>query len=450
MNRGHLQRRIAIIGGGFSGTVLAIQLARRGIASVMVESRPQFARGAAYSTREEEHLLNVPAGKMSPWPDAPEHFAERMAAKGVRPTDFVSRRDYGDYLEEQLRLASLDGSIEKVSGRAVSARSDDGVWTVTLDDGRRIEAAGLVLANGNQPPAPVPVEGLAEAWRVDDPWSDAGRQAVAEIAASHEPVVLIGTGLTMVDVALTLDAEGYEGRIVALSRRGQMPRAHLASLPAPAATPDLDDVPASLSGLARWLRERTGNGVEWRSVVDSLRPVTQALWQRMGEGERKRFLRHVRPWWDVHRHRIAPSAAARIAALIGSGRLTVLAGRIIGAGKSAGLAELRIVTRGGGDMTVQAAKVINCTGPLSAIDEASDPLIRQMLDDGLARTDALALGLAVDERDRLVGRDDAWGIGPVTKGRYWEITAAPDIRIQAERIADDIAEATASAKVAIY
>lgn len=453
MDRGKPKGRIAIIGGGFSGTVLAIQLARRGVASVLVESRPQFARGAAYSTREEEHLLNVPAGKMSPWPDAPSHFAERMNAKGARPTDFVSRRDYGDYLEEQLRLASLGGAIEKVSARAIAARPGADGWTVTLDDGRTFVAAGLALANGNQPPSPFAIRGLAEARRVDDPWSEAGRAAVAEVARTGQPVMLIGSGLTMVDVALTLEADGYEGAIVAVSRRGQVPHAHLASLPPPAETPELGELPHELSRLTRWLRGRAGAVGEWRRVVDSLRPVTQALWQRMDAGERARFLRHARPWWDVHRHRIAPSAAERIAAMRKRGQLTVIAGRIDGADEAGEIARISVSRRGGGAVRIEAAKVVNCTGPLTEIDRTTDPLIRQMLDEGLVTTDTLALGLAVDERDRLIGRDadrtsPAWGIGPMTKGHYWEITAAPDIRVQAEKVADDIAEATVVATLA--
>lgn len=449
MIRGQSQHRVAIIGGGFSGTVLAIQLARRGVASVIVETRPQFARGAAYSTREEEHLLNVPAGKMSLWPDAPGHFAERMMSKGVRPTDFVSRRDYGDYLEEQLRLASIGGAIRKVKGRAVSARPDGSGWTIGLEDGSAIEARALVLANGNQPPSPVPVDGLPEARRIDDPWSETGRRAVAEVARTGAPVLLIGTGLTMVDVALTLDADGYEGEIVALSRRGQVPRAHLASLPGPSATPELDELPTRLSDLCRWMRARADEVGEWRNMVDSLRPVTQALWQRMGVVERARFLRHARPWWDVHRHRIAPDAAARIAGMMARGQIKVIAGRILGAEEKGGSAEVRIAQRGGGEARVSAARVVNCTGPLTEIDRAADPLIRQMLDEGLAATDVLALGLTVDERDRLEGSSDAWAIGPMTKGRYWEITAAPDIMVQAERIADDIAEATTAAMLAV-
>ncbi|WP_051504126.1 FAD/NAD(P)-binding protein [Sphingomonas jaspsi] len=431
-------RTIIIIGGGFSGAALAIQLAARGIPSTIVEARGQVARGAAYSTRDDEHLLNVPAGKMSLWPGRPHDFAEHVEEDGLGPQDFVSRRRFGEYVAAELARAATVGCVRVVRDRAVSARPDGEGWSVTLANGDRLDGAGLVLANGNQPPSPVPVDGLADERRIDNPWSPEGRAAIARLAQSGAPLLLLGTGLTMVDVALTLDRADYAGRATALSRRGQLPRAHVAQALTPLPTP-IDEVPASLAAMVGWLRARAEKADDWRAAIDGMRPVTQAIWQRLSVSEQSRFLRHLRPWWDVHRHRIAPQAAAVVEAMVGDGRLEIVAGRAVRAIEADGLARIEVARRGGGTGVVEAAAVINCTGPLASLAKADDPLLQQMLGDELVMVDELGIGVKVDEGDRLAGLQRAWGIGPVTKGKHWEITAVPDIRLQAERIAGDIA-----------
>lgn len=430
-------RSILIVGGGFSGSALAIQLARRGIASTIIETRGTVAQGAAYSTRADEHLLNVPAGKMSLWPDDPHHFADHVEEEGLGPHDFVSRRRFGDYVAGELARAAMFGCIKVVRDRAVRAEPSDHGWTVTLDSGEVLKGSTLVLANGNQPPSPVPVPGLAADRRIDDPWSAEGRARIAALARGDAPVLLMGTGLTMVDVVLTLEREGFRGAVTAVSRRGQVPRAHVAGGVAPLAA-TLDEVPVRLSAMLWWMRERVGAG-EWRGAIDGLRPITQAIWERMGDGERARFLRHLRPWWDVHRHRIAPEAAAVIERMIADKRLTVVAGRAVRADETGELAEVEVAMRRGGTVSMRAAAVINCTGPLGRIDQTDDPLLRQMLADRLIFADRLGIGIEVGADDRVQGQALAWGIGPVTKGKHWEITAVPDIRGQAERIANSIA-----------
>lgn len=187
----------------------------------------------------------------------------------------------------------------------------------------------------------------------------------------------------------------------------------------------------------RWLRKRSAE-VGWRAAVDSLRPHSHALWQSLGDEEQQRFLRHGRPWWDVHRHRIAPEVAATIASLIAEGRLQVLAGRILSATNQPHglLVELR--RRGGqASRSVTFAYAFNCTGPLHSIDRTRDPLLRSLLDGSGVASDRLGIGLEVDENSRAGER--IWALGPLTKGRFWEIIAVPDIREQAAAVADDIA-----------
>ena len=250
------------------------------------------------------------------------------------------------------------------------------------------------------------------------------------------PVLLIGTGLTMVDVVLSLEAAGHRGTITAASRRGLVPRAHADG----GGTADASDAPeGDLVALIRWLR-RTSAGAGWRAAVDSLRPGTQRLWQSMGETQQRRFLRHARPWWDVHRHRIAPEVARQIRGAIEEGRLEVLAGRITSVEPVDDGLQIGIARRGaeGRSIARTAAFAFNCTGPLGSIERTRDPLLRQLLDDGLVAPDALGMGIAVDERSRAGLR--MWAVGPPTKGRFWEIVAVPDIRVQAQAVAADIAE----------
>ena len=439
-----------VIGGGFSGTMVAAELTRRGIRSVLVDGSGREGRGTAYSTPERAHLLNVVAAKMGAWADRPEHFAEEVERE-YGPDDYVPRQRYGEYLAKILDEARGTGLVRLAASEARTVECSGGGWAVTLADGSRVEGEALVLAQGNQAPAPPPLaRGLPPELFVNDPWSEAGRRAIAKGAASGGDVLLIGTGLTMVDVVLSLDEARLRGRITALSRRGLMPRAHAEHGVAPVT---LDEVPqGSLKRLWRWLLGR-GAAVGWRAAVDSLRPHSHALWQSLSKAEQLRFLRHVRPWWDVHRHCIAPEVAGRVKRLVQLGQLEIVAGRVTDMVADGQQLEVAIRRRGHRQLSDHRfALAVNCTGPLGSISASPDPLIRSLFDQGLARPDALDLGLEVDGQSRVLRyepssegstqdeRQMMWAVGPLTKGKYWEITAVPDIRGQVAQVAYDIAE----------
>jgi uncharacterized NAD(P)/FAD-binding protein YdhS len=429
-------RPVAIVGGGFSGTMTAVQLAAKGVPVALIDGSGRLGRGVAYSTREPVHLLNVATAKMSAWPDRPDHFADWCKDDGL---SFAQRRDFGRYLGEQ--LAAAEG-VERIEAMAVAAaRAGDG-WTVTLSDGQRLEASALVLAQGNQPPTPFPGStGLPDELFVNNPWSGHAHAAVERVAAEGSDVLILGTGLTMVDTVLSLAAAGHEGRITALSRRGLIPRPHIHP-PGPPAPVALDEVPqGNLLTLWRWLRRRTAE-VGFRAAVDSLRPHTHAIWQQLPESEQRRFLRHARPWWDVHRHRIAPQVAAQLKDMIAAGRLEIIAGRTRRMEVVDGHLRVEIARRDGRQVTRDVGAAFNCTGPLGDLRRTSDPLLRQLLGEGQVKTDAFAMGLAVDGHSR--AGDKLWALGPLTKGRYWEIVAVPDIRHQAEAVAADIHEELAA------
>jgi uncharacterized NAD(P)/FAD-binding protein YdhS len=258
-----------------------------------------------------------------------------------------------------------------------------------------------------------------------------------QAAEDGADVLSIGTGLTMVDLALSLDAAGHRGRLVAVSRRGLIPRAHADFDPAPVERAQLPL--GDLRALTRWLRRRGGD-VGWRAAVDSLRPHSHALWQSLDAVQQVRFMRHARPWWDVHRHRIAPQVAQLLARMIGDGRLEVLGGRITAVRPAKAALAVDVERRGSRQpRTLEVAFAFNCTGPLHAIGRTRDPLLRSLLDAGQIRADHLGIGIDVDQRSRAATTNRLWALGGLTKGRYWEIVAVPDIRDQAAAVAEDIA-----------
>ena len=425
--------RVAIVGGGAAGTLQALHLAKAGIGPItLIERTRAPGRGVAYSTQRPEHLLNVPARRMSAFADDPEHFTRWFAGRaGGTAEDYAPRMLYGDYLAELLREAG----IEAVKGEAV----DVAEGRVALANGGAIEADRVILAPGNFKPATprgIDPAALGPLW-VDDPWAE----GIADGLGRGDLVMLLGTGLTAVDAALTLEAAGFAGRIVALSRRGLAPRAHGAREPLCAPS---EDLPPTCVAMLRRVRARS-HAVGWRAAVYELRTVTQDLWRAARLDERRRFLRHLRPWWDVHRHKLAPAVGATIDAMQAAGRLSIAAGRLVSATADGDRALVRFRARGKDEIeTLRVARIVNCTGPEADIARAGEPLLSALLASGRIRADVLKVGIEVDGDCRTIdaaGRasDSLFAIGPVTKGTFWESVAVPDIRGQAARVAALIA-----------
>jgi uncharacterized NAD(P)/FAD-binding protein YdhS len=438
---------VAIVGGGFSGTLLAINLVRHdGPRATLIERRPaQVGRGVAYSAAHDEHLLNVRAGNMSALPDDPDHFVRWLEREGLgERTTFVPRKIYGRYLRAMLEEAAAANPerLSLVTGEVCALDCGSRGFAMTLAEGGRVEADVAVLALGNLPPHSPP--GLDPATLPDgcyraDPWAG----DIAEGLTDADEVVLVGTGLTAIDAALLLDSSGFRGRILALSRRGLVPRRHADGAP----RPGLSERPAAtLSALVRAVRDRA-EAIGWRAAVDELRPVTQMMWGSADAATRARFLRHLRPYWDVHRHRLAPAVAGRIDALEEAGRLRFAAGKLVGAEADGTHALLRWRGRGGEAVTTtRAARIVNCTGPQGDLLRSREPLIRQLLAAGMIRPDALRIGLDVDRQSRVVAADGGisdrlYCIGPMTRGELWEVVAVPDIRQQNWTLARRLANA---------
>lgn len=422
---------LAIVGGGYSGTLLAVNYLERGGGLVtLIERAPTFARGAAYATNRPEHLLNVRAANMSAFADRPDHFVHWLGTDDG--AEFAPRRDYARYLGHILDGFRKDARLRLVQGEAVAAEPSGAGWRVTLGDGAAIEASALALALGNMAPAGPPgidPAALPDGVLVSDPW----RGDFASGLDAQDAVLIIGTGLTMVDSVLTLDAKGFRGPILALSRRGLHPRAHSewAPLKEMVAPPE-----GGCAAVTATMRARVRARPRWQVAIDEVRPHVQSLWLNACEAERRRFLRHLQPWWDIHRHRIAPQIARRIADLEAAGQLVIAGGRILGAVAEGRNATVRWRPRGSDEVRhFRAARIINCTGPSKDFRRAVGPFVSAMLDSGLARADSLGLGLDVDDRCRVLGDSGAptpglYAVGPLTKGRWWEVTAVPHIRGQ--------------------
>lgn len=434
--------RVAIVGAGFSGTMLALNLLEQADVEVLLIERDRHRMGAgvAYSSSESAHLLNVRAGNMSAFADRPDHFCDWLAARGLGcDTAFVTRATYGRYLREALAMAMerYGRRLKLVDDEVLDIEERSGQVTLGLVNGGLIEADRAVLAIGNLPPHDPP--GLAGAGLpahryIGDPWAG----DFTEGLANDDPVLVIGTGLTAVDVILRLTAQGFSGPIVALSRRGLRPHRHLDGLPRP--RPVLAKPAPELSELVHWARDEADRH-DWRLAVDSIRPITQMMWASADAEKRARFLRHLRPFWDVHRHRLAPAVADRIDALVQSGQLVFRAGKIAAVRANPDALAVDWRPRGSDAIeTLYAARMINCTGPQGDLLRSSDPLVRRMLAAGRIRPDALRLGLDIDRDGHVVdakghASEHILAIGPMTRGDLWEVVAVPDIRIQVGALA---------------
>ncbi len=437
---------VAIIGGGFSGTLLAVNLLRHdGPRATLIERRPHTARGVAYAAAHPDHLLNVRADNMSALPDDPGHFARWLeTAHGGRIKGFAPRLVYGDYLDALLAetVARSGGRLRVVQAEAIDVAPGADGMRVMLAGGEAIVADHVVLAPGNLPPhtpAGIDPSVLPAGCYAADPWS-------ADIAADLAPddvVLVLGTGLTMVDIALLLDARGFGGRIVALSRRGLLPRPHAEGV---AKTQRAERPEPTAVGLLRAVRTRARE-IEWRSAIDELRPYTQSIWRAMALPERHRFLRHLRAWWDVHRHRLAPSVWDKIEAMRADGRLDVGAAKLIDAHPDGDHAIVRYRPRHGDTVgTLRVRRIVNGTGPQGDLTATQEPLLRALTGRGLLRADPLRIGIDVDQDSQAIGRDGTASdrliaVGPMTRGAFWEIVAVPDIRRQAWSVARRLSNA---------
>jgi uncharacterized NAD(P)/FAD-binding protein YdhS len=410
-----------IIGGGATGVLSAMHLLRSAEPPriTIVEPGSELGDGIAYGTRDPAHLLNVRAGCLSALPDDPDHFTKWVGQQTAADNQsFLPRHLYGEYLRSVL------GPVEHIRARAVQVSPRRTGARITLSNGAILAADRVILATGSSPTTWPAGLGGGPNW-IEDPWTPG---ALADLHPDA-PVLLVGTGLTAVDVSLSLQAAGH-GELFATSRHGWLPGVH--PVEPFAAGFVLPPPHASARSLLAWARGTADMMGDWRPVVDALRPHTEGIWDALASAERARFVRHLRRRWEVLRHRMAPAAGERIAAMRASGQLTLVPGGVLEAHTADGSVDVRL-----SDRQVRVGAVVNCTGPATDIRRTRDPLVRSLLRSGVARPGLLNLGLETDNHGFLPTTNGTLVVvGPLRRGRCWETTAIPDIRSQAAELPD--------------
>ena len=448
---------IAIIGGGAAGTMTAIQALRQADAPLRIALLDPAAapgQGVAYSTRHAEHLLNVPVRRMSALDDVPEDFLDFIAGDGgdresLGP-QFVQRHRYADYLETRLREARAASRAELVvlSSRAIALDDDGASARLTLEDGTRLSARSVVLAVGNAPRAlpatgadELPADRLRSAWDYD---------AVKRIPVDAEACI-VGSGLSMVDAALSLAANGHRGRIHVLSRHALLPLSHAPHAVAGVDVEALSQLPLRqrLHALRTAVRDAARAGTPWQAVMESLRPHGQALWRSLPAADQRRFLRHVVRYWDVHRHRVAAQVHGQLQTLVESGRIRLHRGRVREVAMAGPRVRVDARMRDGRDDRFDVDVVINATGMETRVQAMGNPLLSDLLDKGLTVSGAHGIGLRSDDEGRVVDAADRARprlrvVGSLRIGDLWESTAVPELRRQAQAAARSLLLAASS------
>ena len=423
----------------------------------LIDRLGRHGLGQAYATTNPDHLLNALTGRMSALAGEPDHLVRWAAGHGFPAAGFLPRPVYGRYLRDLLGDAQLRAApqsrLAEMTADVVAIRPGTGGRPVrlVLGDGSCLEADAAILASGNPPPvAPIPVP--ASPRFVADPWAPGALDAVAD----GSPVVIMGTGLSMLDVAMSLTSHGGRppAKVTAVSRHALLPRVHRGMpapggdsvwLPALAGPPG----PVRLGDLIWQVRAAmTSRPEQWQDVIDALRPEVPSLWQRLSPADQRVFLRHVARYWEVHRHRMPPATAQRITALRIAGRLRVLPARVTGVTEDAG--QLRVSVAAGGAVSQLAAGwLINATGPGTDITATPDPLLRDLLSRGQARPDRHRLGIDASPDGAVLdsaGTPSAtlFTLGPTLRGLRYETTAIPEIRDQAAALAGQLTTALAA------
>lgn len=458
-------RTVAIVGGGFCGTMTAVHLLQKitpfRLRIILIDSK-ETGRGLAYGTTDLKHLLNVPAGGMSAFENEPNGFVHYLKARygAASATEFAPRYVYGDYLQQTLRdaVAAKANTTEfsTLCTRVVDVHRVGEKFNVVLGDGSALNVNQIVLALGNAKPtkphvrSSKPDENGSEFFDkstryIDDPWRD----DFIERMDWQKPALLIGTGLTAVDMVLKLSSHRFKQKIYAISRHGLQPISHrgLSGKLAAIELPTLRKKERfSLTHITHLLRCQASEAIaserDWRDIIAALRTGLPELWQQLPLAERKRFLRHASVYWDVHRHRLAPSVAASLQDAILSHRLIISAGRISSVIEHADHVDVSVRPRGKNTQTiVKVGAVINCTGPNSNIASSEDDLVARLLKRGFLKQDELRLGVEIEDNyaaNSEVATGSIFYVGPWLKAKFWEATAVPELRVHAKNVADNV------------
>lgn len=445
-------KRITIIGGGASGTLLAVNLLQNAgdkpVEINLVERKTRIGRGVAFGTTRDSHLLNVPAGRMGAFPDDIEHFHKWLTEKGLGYDghDFVPRVMYGEYLRDVFTHASENLTpnirLNLIDDEAVDMSVNGDSAEVMLRSGEILPSRSVVLAFGNfKPPHPSVGElAFIESDKYfQDPWSSRFYESIKP----DDSVFIVGTGLSMIDVVLHLNKDGHRGKISAISTRGLLPAVHKLGYTYPSFADELrstDRITDILKTVRLHMKKADANGSNWRAVIDSLRPVTQQLWLDLPTAEKQYFKQHLSRYWNVARHRMPAEAAAVLDEMRAKGTLEILKGRLksitVNTSEKFDIKFAAV----GVDYHASADVLVNCIGSEANFTKIDSEFVRNLISRKHVRNDELSLGVDAAPDGRVVGKngepsDVVYTLGTALKGVLWESTAIPEIRTQARDLA---------------
>ena len=465
----HAIKTIAIVGSGFSGTATAINLLRLAdetatpVRIILIGTASSYGKGLAYSTEDDNLVLNVPAGNMSLFPDKPDDFLEFCNGMDAALLSgfFVFRRIYGEYLETRLNEASSShaDTLIQIRDFVTGIAQQDNTFTLNLQAGAPVHADSVVLAFGHFPPRPLAEilgkqtfdPSISEEACLDNPWDIHALDRLPK----DKDVLIVGTGHTAIDTLFRLTSCSSQRKIYLVSRHGHAPNGHrkvgeFVKIPTLVNEVEstvrniLADTPSIrqlFSAIRKHVQQHVARQGNWRDVINGLRQITPEVWGRLPVAERARFLRHVVHHWDVLRHRIAPMAIRRLNGLLHSGRVEIIAGRITRLERASDGGDLRATIKLRGtdsQRDLLIGSVINCSGPSYDIQRITNPLVRQLAAAGILRQDEVKIGFAVDDGYRCSSLPNLYYIGPMLKARYWEAIAVPELRAHALNLAKAI------------
>jgi uncharacterized NAD(P)/FAD-binding protein YdhS len=448
-------KTIGIIGGGFSGTMTAIQLLLKSkdVSIKLINSGHPLLSGVAYSTKHKEHLLNVPAGKMSAYNDQPDHFTNWLLSKAEYKelisdpvsAAYVPRMLYGRYLDEIFSPFLKNDRLEIIDSKALDVDYINNSYKILLENKRTIEASSIVYAMGNFLPA-APKISECSALENDnyfpDPWNDSYLKGIS----SSENILLMGTGLSMIDCMLSLTANGYEGKIHAVSPRGYLPETHTAYVKYRDFYDQLKnrDLYAIFRTIRKHVQEASMKNIPWQSVIDAVRPYATDIWLNLSFSDKRQFISHLRHIWGVARHRLPSPIHTKMMTLIRSGKMEVTAGRLLSIDIKNDNFLVSVKRRKDQKLhSFEISRIVNCTGPQINFSEINDELIRNLISKSLLLPDDLKMGIRALPDGRVLNYEgdpvlNSYAVGSLLRGVLWETTSVPDLRINAENVAKQI------------
>jgi uncharacterized NAD(P)/FAD-binding protein YdhS len=452
-------KRIAIIGAGFSGISLAINLQNQTqipLEIFLLGTPENFTLGAAYSTTNASHVLNVPAKDMSMFADQPNHFVSWLTQHPETqlyleesdhlPTQFIPRLVYGQYMQSQIAIAktkiNTKAQIHLIPKCVNSLIETNNQIQLTADDEEHYQTDFAILATGNSAPKN-PFPHITNKLYLPNPWN----YPQVETIPNNANVLIIGTGLTMIDVCLTLQDQNHTGKIFAFSPRGLMPKTH-SETPITPYNLSLKSLPNTTLERLKLFRKIIAELKDWRSLMDGCRPIVQQLWTSLPDKEKIIFIRHCIPYWDTHRHRIAPKIAKRLQTLKENHQLSIHKGLITDLQEEGDEFIATVKPKNNSkSYQIDIQAVVNCCGPHANPKMVNTPLYSQLFSSGIVKEDSMKMGFAIDENNACLNEKEVaskrlFAMGPICKGTLWETIAIPDLNSQSLAIAKTITNQT--------